>query len=183
MAGKSADFKSYIVWDKKVIHKVLNSAEKSLIAAGIKIERKMKKYLTSGEGAMTPAVDTGRLRASISTNWSASGLTSGNVFKVAMSGGVPSKSGVITMNVGDAIGQPAGKGSNTFTVVVGTNVYYAPHVEFGTTRGMPARPYLKMAYQAVRPKVAKIIKDTMNGTTYGGTYKGTFTQDVNSPVI
>ena len=41
---------------------------------------------------------------------------------------------------------------------VGTNIEYAPHVEFGTTR-MAAQPYLRPALRNNRRKIAQLIAD------------------------
>lgn len=58
------------------------------------------------------------------------------------------------------------------TVYVGTNVHYAPYVEYGWGRGStiggnqrlegyPARPYLKPAVEDNRSEYEKIIEDMM----------------------
>ena len=75
------------------------------------------------------AVDTGRLRASISTNWAGSSMSEGKTGAQA--------------NPGDGVKKP--EGPKELVLVVGTNVKYGPHVEHGTSR-MPARPYLYPAY-------------------------------------
>jgi HK97 gp10 family phage protein len=74
-------------------------------------------------------VKTGRLRASISTNWSGSDMNEGKI-------GAQAKSG-------DGIKRP--DGPPELVCVVGSNVFYAPLQEHGTSR-MPARPYLFPAY-------------------------------------
>jgi len=70
-------------------------------------EKDYIKHQASAPGE-PPAVDTGRLRASISTNWSGSGMDKGRVDAQALPD--------------DGIGEPKG---DKFTVVVGTNVDYA----------------------------------------------------------
>lgn len=75
------------------------------------------------------AVDTGRLRASISVNWAGSGMDEGKVDSKAQAG--------------DGIKEPGGQ--KGLVVVTGTNVIYAPFVEYGTVK-MPGRPYLYAAY-------------------------------------
>lgn len=77
----------------------------ALKEVGFKVETQAK--------ANTP-VDSGRLRASISTNWSGSGMSQGKTGGQAKSG--------------DGIGQPAGE--KGLTVVVGTNVEYSEFVEW-----------------------------------------------------
>ena len=41
------------------------------------------------------------------------------------------------------------------TVVVGTNLEYAPYQEYGTSRGVPAHPYMKPAMDIERDNVIK----------------------------
>jgi len=50
------------------------------------------------------------------------------------------------------------KGGRAITVTIGTNVEYAPHIEFGTQRGLAARPYLRPALRGNRKKIIKILK-------------------------
>lgn len=91
-------------------------------------------------------VDTGRLRASISTNWSGSNMNEGKTTS-------PAKSG-------DGIKRPDGPPELVY--VVGTNVFYAPMIEHGTSK-MPARPYLFPAYFMYEGEtilaLAKIMKE------------------------
>lgn len=49
-----------------------------------------------------------------------------------------------------------------FAGVVGTNVHYAPHVEFGTRR-MRARPYLLPALEEERPKFYQRLRAAFGG--------------------
>ena len=88
-------------------------------------------------------VDTGRLRASISSNWSGSGLSRGEVDS-------PAKSD-------DGVGQPGGTRA-VFIGATGTNVEYAPYLELGTVK-MGAQPYLRPAfdkYKDFRKYIRKI---------------------------
>lgn len=62
--------------------------------------------------------NTGRLRASLSTNWTGSGLARGKVDAKA--------------EPEDGIGQPQQR-ADTFSAVVGSNVEYAPYVEWTET--------------------------------------------------
>lgn len=43
------------------------------------------------------------------------------------------------------------------SAMVGTDVQYAPHVEFGT-RHMGARPYLLPAFERIKPKLVAALK-------------------------
>lgn len=74
-------------------------------------------------------VDTGRLRASISTNWSGSSMNEGKTEAQAKSG--------------DGIKRPDGPAE--LVCVVGSNVKYAPYQEHGTSK-MSAQPFLFPAY-------------------------------------
>jgi hypothetical protein len=121
-----------------------------LLETGFKIETQAK--------ANCP-VKTGRLRASISTNWAGSGKTRGKVGSKA--------------TAEDGIGQPVGPAG--LAVVVGTNVTYGPHVEHGHARrsmfGMDigggfsaiveGRPYLTPAYLSYEGEAEKRIKAVM----------------------
>lgn len=88
-------------------HLVKRQAVKDILKeTGFKVEAQAK--------ANCP-VKTGRLRASLSTNWSGSGKKRGRIGGKA--------------KADDGIGEP--KGEDGLTVVVGTNVEYGPSVEFG----------------------------------------------------
>lgn len=115
-------------------------AEKGLVKVGTELVNEIKRTLSkpgggrtyvrrgrSGSGSVRhtasspgapPAVDTGRLRASIN------------------------------MKAGSEKGKPF--------VDVGTNVQYAPFLEFGTSR-MQARPYMRTALAAITEKARGII--------------------------
>jgi len=43
-------------------------------------------------------------------------------------------------------------------VRIGTNVEYAPHVEFGT-KIMPPRPFLRQAFIESKPEIRKILRN------------------------
>jgi HK97 gp10 family phage protein len=42
---------------------------------------------------------------------------------------------------------------------VGTNVHYAPHVEYGTRRPTPAQPYLRPSIDKKKTQVLKLFRD------------------------
>jgi HK97 gp10 family phage protein len=144
-------------WKKEAIDLVVSKTEKRLLAIGFQIESEIKRSMVRGAGSIyargkkvhqasapgyPPAVDTGRLRASISTNWSSSGLQRGLV-------GAKAKPE-------DGVGQPGPKFSVPFRVVIGSNVAYAAYVEFGTKR-MAARPYLRPAFDKYKGRVTKLL--------------------------
>lgn len=49
---------------------------------------------------------------------------------------------------------------NPKLVLVGSNVRYAPFVEFGTVK-TPAQPYLRPALQAVKPNMNRIVGELL----------------------
>ena len=71
-------------------------------------------YVVEGDAKQMCPVDTGRLRGSLSVNWSNSGLTKGKTQSPATSE--------------DGVAQP-GFGTGQFLAAVGTNVEYAEYVE------------------------------------------------------
>lgn len=121
-----ANFKKWQVIKKEAI-------KTALLEAGFKIEAESKSVCP---------VDSGRLRASISTNWSGSSMDRGKVrghvnkFNKA---GQPAE----PLKPEDGIGRPDGPPG--LCVVVGTNVVYAPYVEEGT-QNMPARHFMFREY-------------------------------------
>jgi phage gpG-like protein len=133
------------------IHKIAIASPGAVMrgvkAVALKIERQAKLNITA-QGA----VDTGRLRASITTNWTGSGLSRGDV-----------KDPVPETQPDDGVGGPQEK-PDTFTAVVGTNVKYGPYIEHGHrvkakawTTMVEARPYLYPAYFAHEADVPKEI--------------------------
>lgn len=166
----SATVKTKIQWKKDVLEKVVGRQEKALVAAGFQLESYIKRHFTglskssiaankaikrmggkvvhaASSPGQPPAVDTGRLRASISTNWTQSGMARGRVDSKALEE--------------DGIGNPGGKNINPFSggqfkVAVGTNVDYGPPLEFGTVN-MAARPFMRPAYDFNRNKITKMM--------------------------
>lgn len=110
-------------------------------------------------------VKTGRLRASLSTNWSGSGKNRGRTGSKA--------------EANDGVGQPGGP--DGLVVVVGTNVTYGPSVEFGHVAAskqgeggnagigigigtvVQGRPYLTPAYLShegeIEKRLAAVLKE------------------------
>ena len=97
--------------------KVYTEQEQELLQAGMVVERAAKQ---------NAPVDTGRLRASISTRMT--------------------------------------KEAKSIIIEVGTNVKYAPYVEFGSSRN-PAQPYLFPAFVENKQKVLKMLADAMRRGT------------------
>jgi len=87
-------------------------------------------------------VDTGRLRASISVNWSGSSMGEGKTGSQA--------------KPGDGVKKPSGPKELVYTV--GTNVIYAPPQEFGTEkRPDSGHPYLFPAYFMYEGPIVKDV--------------------------
>lgn len=121
---------------KELLFGSAQDVKRGVLRVGMKIERQAK--------ANVP-VDTGRLRASISQNWTGSGKSHGDVDSKA--------------KAEDGVGQPTEK-SDTFTEVVGTNVEYAPMVEFNETahHEVGGPHFLYGAYFSYEADVADEVK-------------------------
>ena len=127
-------------WDHGAEAKHLNKSKKALRSVGYTI-----KYNAVDEINNFGAVDTGRLRSSISVNWSGSGRLASFVVRPYLRKGRATR-GKSAYEVDVMTGVPTpptipGK----FTVRVGTGVYYAPFVEFGNMYMHP-RPFLRNAF-------------------------------------
>lgn len=78
--------------------------------------------------------------------------------------------GLVPVDTGNLKGSlaPGGRGNvfemgpGDLTAVVGTNVEYAPYVEYGTRR-MAAQPYLTPAAEAMRPAFNKAMSQLVKG--------------------
>jgi HK97 gp10 family phage protein len=135
---------SRVVWDQAALRSKLEYAEKKIVAVGLQLERDIKLSI-SGPGPAPagdpPGVDTGRLRASISTNWSGSGMDSGNVGSQALTE--------------DGIDQPERR-ADKFVVRVGSRVEYASWLEWGT-RKMAARPFIRPSLDRLKIRIQSMI--------------------------
>ena len=133
-----------IKWnDSKFKKAAKDEGTKRLLKAG---------FLVEGMAKRLAPVDTGRLRASISTNVTG-GSAEGKIGSLAKKTILTNKRG------GKSISRPV-KGikapSTPFTVVVGTNVEYAKRLETGTTK-MAARPFLRPALWGARATIQRIM--------------------------
>jgi len=106
---KVTGFEAAIANIKSLAVSTPEAVKRGTLRVSAKVERQAK--------ANVP-VDTGRLRASISQNWTDSGKSRGDVDTKAQAG--------------DGVGQP-GQRKDSFTAVIGTNVEYGPAVEFNET--------------------------------------------------
>ena len=133
---------------------------KKLIAIGFQMEADIKRSMKVGIGLKgrrghrasapgePPAVDTGRLRASMSVNWTGSGMIRGMVeSKASPEDGV----GVENINKFGFLTKPM------FFVYVGTNVPYADFLEYGTSKMAP-RPFLRPVYDKYRIRIASLLR-------------------------
>lgn len=110
----------------------------ALILGGLAIEAEAKD---------TAQVDSGRLRASYSTNWDGSGMQKAPVQ-------APAKPG-------DGVSQPT-KGYGDIAVVrIGSNVEYAIWIELGTRK---MQPYMTVYNAALKlqSRVEQLLKDAVN---------------------
>ena len=102
----------------------------------VKDRLKKQAFKVELQAKCVVAVDYGRLRASITTNWAGSEMDRAKIKNPCTAKENPS-------TPQDAIGRPGGE--KELVYIVGSNVKYAPYVEHGTSK-MPARPYLFPAY-------------------------------------
>lgn len=116
---------------KNAVKKISQAATDAMSATLMLMLRDAKLNISRGS---TQAVDTGRLRGSISINWDTSTFTKGKVQS-------PAKGD-------DGILKPQKKKGSTIGIV-GSNVEYAPYVELGTVH-MKARPFLRKSIEKHR---------------------------------
>ncbi len=146
--------KVFIDWTK-IGQEKKKEMEKKILAVGMKMVRDVKENMsiagsgrvygthTASASGSYPSVQTGRLRSSISINWTGSGLGRG----IVDSGSFPD----------DGVGcEEHIAGPDEFVVVVGTNVIYAPYLEFGTSK-MGARPFLRPTFERYKMEIQTIV--------------------------
>ena len=141
-------------WNQNVENKFIDENQNRLLKIGFSIERDIKLSMQEkGSGKVywkgkyrdimhqasaageTPAVDTGRLRASITTAWPGGRSQGGK----------------------DAIESPP-KEFRRFVVRVGTNVEYGVYLELGTSKLAP-RPFLRPALERHREELANMGRE------------------------
>jgi len=121
------------------------AVEKALRLVGGQAERIAKETISDME-----AVDTGFLRNSIT-------------FALAGdSANTPMYTDDTKGQTGEYSGEaPEDEGGKVRTVYIGTNVYYAPYVEYGTSR-MAARPFLSQSISSHQRDYQELFEDAFN---------------------
>ena len=143
-------------YDKELLQMVNNKGMNAIKKGCYLVEGDTKKSMKPGSGRIykkrggklhrasapgqPPAVDEGRYRASISSNWHGSGMERGKVDSQA--------------EPDDGIGQP----DKDLTGVVGTNMEIGPYLELGTSKMKP-RPHLRPALEKNRSKILGLFGD------------------------
>jgi len=122
---------------KKASKKVQRRAEKVVLAFA---------WMVHNDAKFMCPVDTGRLRGSISVNWTMSGMSYGKVSGVA--------------EMGEGVGQPS-KLFPGFCAAVGTNVAYAEPVENRSPYLWPAFAMNKGKYMAAMAMALKVELSTL----------------------
>lgn len=121
--------------------KFTDAVEKALRLVGGQAERRAKETISD-----MGAVDTGLLRNSIT-------------FAIA---GKPANISEYKADVGDGKGNYSGDadsdGDVPRSVYIGTNVYYAPYIEYGTHK-MQARPFLSSSIQQFQNEYMDLFKE------------------------
>lgn len=120
------------------------AAKQALRLVGGQAERYAKEMISD-----MGAVDTGFLRNSITF---ALAGESANVSMYASDNGE---------KVGEYEGKAPDDSENEYSVYIGTNVYYAPYVEYGT-RKMGARPFLSSSIQGHKSDFEELFKEAFN---------------------
>lgn len=152
-------------YGKEVMIEVDKSVMGAIKEGCLMVEADCKKSMKKGSGRLylkgknkniqhyasapgePPAVDTGRLRASITHNWTGSGMGRAQI-----------QTPVAGSKNEDGIGQP----TEELTGVVGTNVEYAKALELGDPdRRLKPRPYLRPALERQKGKILNLYNNRL----------------------
>lgn len=132
---------------KETISKIKNLIENNFKA--IKEAVRKCAFMVEKDAKWLCPVDTGRLRASITTNYEGSGQARAVI-----------KNPVGTTQPYDGVHEPKAGKKDEFIADVGTNVEYAPWIE-GGTKYIQKIPFLYSALKINQAKINSILKDAI----------------------
>lgn len=119
---------------------ILNGLMGAMQKIGAAVEGEAKKNASHAKDSdQHPAVQTGRLRGSISYNWARSGMDRGKVESPA--------------EMDDGVSQPTAD----IAVNIGSNVHYARIIELGSPR-QPPYPFLFPAVESKKSEIIELLK-------------------------
>ena len=148
MAKKDIDIKITIEDNSDIVIDEMNrDVERALYASGVLIQEGATRAISGQYGEEYHAVDTGRLRASIS-------FITPEHTENTLPNDAPQQS-----SVNDLLSGKADKNS----VIFGSNVEYASFVENGTERGMTKRPFLRKGVDIKTPEIEKKVQSIFKG--------------------
>jgi len=124
--------------------------KKSMVKGDYKPYKRGGKIHLSASPGRPPAVDTGRLRASIT--WQTSDGYGSSVKGWTGGGRSGGQTWVGKAGPGDAVKKPTTANPNELVCVVGTNVEYGKFLELGTPK-MGPRPFLRPALENNRKNI------------------------------
>lgn len=150
--------KTILEWNDKEFNAALKLDLTKRMAVGcLEVEKVVKLSMGSGGPSAPgepPHVQSGRLRASISSNWTGSGRQAG---KVGSWKKQPKEGQYWAGNVGKGVENPGGQ-YPLITGVVGTDVEYSRDLEQGNRgRNLAPRPYLRPALDSCTSALRKIF--------------------------
>ncbi len=138
------EIKVILQWKEKEFLAVQKLDMTKRMALGtLEVEKLIKVSFGAGGPSapgQPPHVQTGRLRASISSNWTGSGMAQGRVGAKAEAPGMANPEGRWPLIIG----------------TVGTNVEYGYYLEIGTSK-IERRPYLRPALEKSFPALKRIF--------------------------
>lgn len=161
-------------YGEQVATTVKGQTAKRLARLGAEMERYIKTHFTvpgdwrpydrpggrihwSARPGLPPAVDYGRLRASITFNVSGSGVAR-----------APIENRVPRSKADDGVGAPP-KAKGRTVLVVGTNVKYGKYLEFGSPRCAP-RPFLRPTFEHFLPRILAYFGGMVGARNIGTSY-------------
>ena len=132
---------------------VLDNVEKAK-----KVALTMAAVVVQGEAINRVPVDSGALKGSITYT-----VDGGPTMGLNTPGGKKPKSAPRSAKSDEGI-----KGGRKDEAIIGTNMEYAAHQEYGTSKPMAAQPYLRPALDRHRAKLIKDIGDFIGAAAEAG---------------